>query len=64
MNVPALADAFREAGFETVPLAVLTAAPDARWLDGLGERERANARHWIRHARMTQVGDVIFNDWD
>lgn len=64
VDVPPLAAALAESGFEPVPLALLTSDPSALGLDALGDEERRAVRYWIRYAGLTQAGDVLFNDWD
>ena len=64
VDIPKLAAAFTEASFQPVPLSVSTAAPSTLSLDALSKAERAHVRYWIRYGRLSQAGDVIFNDWD
>jgi hypothetical protein len=60
LDVPGLAEALAEHGFEVVPVADLNAPVRDEHLAGLASAERQQARYW----EPRTVGEVVFNFWD
>ena len=61
----ALAAAFSDVSpFHVASFEMLTAETSAASLDAMSASEAATVRYWIRYGQLTQVGDLIYNDWD